>query len=145
MWALFITVHLWHFLWPCTLQCARSNRWPCPRCTLRPLDFLSTVCLQKLLQMGSALWYFDLTRSGSKVRQGWGWGGIPWVPFWSTSFAIYCSAGQRPKVSGKLKSFQVPFVICNNVPQGASDDRCEFLLHSRQIEATGNRFERIPI
>lgn len=88
--------------------------------------------------MGSALWYFDLTRSGSKVRQGWRWWGLPSVPF-----AIYCSAWQWPKVSGKQKSFQVPFVICNTVPQEASDDRCEFLLDSCQIEATANRFERI--
>lgn len=58
--SLFITVHLWHFLRPCTLQCARSNRWPCPWCTLRPFDFLSTVCLQVtsngVLHFGILIW-----------------------------------------------------------------------------------------
>lgn len=57
---------------------------------------------------------------------------------------LWCWAVAKGKWKTEMK-IKVPFVICNNVPQGASDDHCEFLLDSCQIEATANRFERIVI
>lgn len=140
MWCLFIIVHHRHFQCPCALHCTGNNGWPCPWFTPRPYGCSSAVCLQVVSNV-SALWYFDLIKLGFKGLR------------WREALGLFCSVlwgsllpfsiGQWPKESGKLKWLVCSFVICTNVPQGLSNDHCEFPQDASQIETPANRFERI--